>query len=291
MLRTIIANLYRRLPLIRECREIQASLFRIEKSLKAGQLIRFLDFEMPDRPGYQDPRRLFRHHAQVCSQNGEDGIIHEIFRRIGASGRVFAEVGVGDGCENNTAFLVSQGWTGFWIDGCSNFLRALENRADLRGGCLKYLISIATRENVAGLFDRLGVPREFDLLSLDIDQNTYYVWEGLSGFRPRVVVVEYNSAIPSDIDWKGHYHPARTWDGTQNFGASLKAFEMLGRQLGYGLVGCECVGSNAFFVRNDLLSGKFAEPFTAENHYEPPRYWMAHRRCHPPAILDRTPRS
>jgi len=38
----------------------------------------------------------------------------------------------------------------------------------------------------------------------------------------------------------------------------------LGRQFGYSLVGCEFVGSNAFFVRDDLLAGKFAEPFTAE---------------------------
>jgi hypothetical protein len=48
------------------------------------------------------------------------------------------------------------------------------------------------------------------------------------------------------------------------------------------------LGANAFFVRDDLLVGKFAEPFTSENHYEPPRYSMCHRRCHPPTILDRT---
>jgi hypothetical protein len=31
---------------------------------------------------------------------------------------------------------------------------------------------------------------------------------------------------------------------------------------------------NAFFVRDDLTDGKFAEPFTAENHYHPPRYYL-----------------
>jgi len=114
------------------------------------------------------------------------------------------------------------------------------------------------------------------------------VWEGLREFRPRVVVLEYNSAIPPDVDWKVRYDSKRTWNGTQNFGASLKAFEILGRQFGYSLVGCELIGANAFFVRDDLVAGKFAEPFTSENHYEPPRYPMWHRRCFPSSILDRT---
>ena len=164
-----------------------------------------VDFDLRDHPRYGDPRRLLRYQAQVCSQNGEDGIIHEIFRRIGAGTRIFAEVGVGDGSENNTAFLLSQGWTGFWIDGSSAFIRALENREDLRKDCLKYLVAFATRENISALCEQLGVPKEFDLLSLDVDQNTYYVWEALRGFRPRVVVVEYNSAIPPDVDWKTCY--------------------------------------------------------------------------------------
>jgi hypothetical protein len=51
--------------------------------------------------------------------------------------------------------------------------------------------------------------------------------------------------------------------------ANLKAFKILGRQFGYSLVGCELLGANVFFVRDDLLAGRFAEPFTPENLYEP----------------------
>ena len=137
------------------------------------------------------------------------------------------------------------------------------------------------------MFAGLGVPEEFDLLSLDIDQNTYYAWEGLTKYRPRAVVVEYNALLPPDIDWKVHYESNRVWNGTSNFGASLKAFELLGRQLGYELVGCDFIGVNAFFVRSDLVGDSFAAPFTSENHYEPPRYALSHRRGHRTAILDR----
>jgi len=309
MLRKLLANIYHRLPLLREThslvcqlhavnyqldalirehRETRATLLLLENNLKASQMIQLHDFDLRAHQRYAEPKRLLRYQAQVSSQNGEDGVIHEIFRRIGTTTRIFAEVGIGDGYENNTAFLLAQGWTGFWIDADGTFLKALEKREDLSGDCLRHLVALTSRENICQLFGQLGVPVEFDLMSLDIDQNTYYLWEALRSFRPRVVVIEYNAAIPPDIEWKVRYDANRVWDGSQNFGASLKSFEMLGRELGYSLVGCDFGGTNAFFVRDDLLADKFAGPFTAENHYEPARYPMCHRRCHRPAILDRS---
>jgi hypothetical protein len=286
MLKSLLKRWYFRLPIVKELRQIRDATLQL-RSQHTAETIRLLDLELEHHPRYSDPRRLQRYAFQVCSQNGEDGIIHEILRRLGTSNRVFAEVGIGDGSENNTAFLLSQGWTGFWLDGSSSVLKTIEKRPDLRNGCLKARVAFVTRENVAALFSELGVPEEFDLLSLDIDQNTYYAWESLRAYRPRVVVVEYNASLPPDVEWKVHYDADRMWDGSHNFGASLKAFETLGRRLGYGLVGCEFVGSNAFFVRDDLVGDKFAAPFTAENHYEPPRYALLHRRGHAAAILDR----
>jgi len=294
-----LKGIYCRIPGIRELIQISESVHdtrnlirRINDSLrqiKAAEAVRLFDFELERHPRYADPRRLLRYAFPVCSQNGEDGIIREIFRRVGASDRIFAEVGVGDGTQNNTAFLLSQGWKGFWIDGDKTFLKTLEKARGLHDGCLRSAVSFVSRDNIAELFEALGVPKEFDLLSLDIDQNTYYIWEALTGFRPRVVVIEYNASIPPDIEWKVAYDSKRTWDGTHNFGASLKAFELLGRQLGYSLVGCELSGVNAFFVRDDLLADKFAAPFISENHYEPPRYFLMYRTGHPRAILDRAP--
>jgi len=264
-------------------REVRAAT----NNMNTAQVIRLLDFELAGNPRYNDERRLLKYGFQVCSQNAEDGMIHEIFRRIGTTNRVFAEIGISDGTENNTAFLLSRGWKGFWIDGEDTFRRILAARPDLQGDCIKSIVSFVTRENVAELFAELGVPDEFDLLSLDIDQNTYYAWEGLTKYRPRAVVVEYNALLPADVDWKVHYESNRVWNGTSNFGASLKAFELLGRQLGYELVGCDFIGVNAFFVRSDLVADRFAPPFTSENHYEPPRYALSHRRGHRTAILDR----
>jgi len=297
MLRKMLAKIARCSPVYQELLQIRDAVNDMHAdisdihtnigAIRAMEAIRCYDLELEHHPRYREPRRLHCYAFQVNSQNDEDGIIHEIFRRIDTSSRVFAEVGVGDGTENNTAFLLSQGWKGFWIDGSDAFLRTINARRDLQNGCLRSCVSFVEKENIAALFEKLGVPKNFDLLSLDIDQNTFYIWEALREFAPRVVVVEYNATIPPDIDWKVQYVANRLWDGTLNFGASLKAFEKLGSQLGYSLVGCDFTGTNAFFVRNDLVADKFADPFTAENHYEPPRNHYLHRRGHPRAILDR----
>ena len=136
-----------------------------------------------------------------------------------------------------------------------------------------------TAENIEGVIEKLGIPAEIDLLSVDIDRNTYWVWKAIRKIRPRVVVVEYNAQIPPDVVWTAEYRPELTWNRTGYYGASLKAYELLGREMGYSLVGCSLNGVNAFFVNNELCGNHFAEPFTSENHFEPPRYYLSHLRA------------
>ena len=67
---------------------------------------------------------------------------------------------------------------------------------------------------------------------------------------------------------------SHVWDEVDyRVGASLKALETLLSSRGYSLVDCSPAGVNAFFVRTDLAKGKFAEPFTAENHFHPWRFF------------------
>jgi hypothetical protein len=240
------------------------------------------------QPRYSDPRRLHRFEHQVFSQNGEDGVISEIFRRIGTTDRFFVEIGVGDGLENCTAYFLSQGWNGRWVDGDGSAIDKINKSfwQPLAKGDLVVRQALVNAENIAGILADLKVPTEFDLLSLDIDRNTYFVWQALKHFRPRVVVIEYNSTYPPAVDWKVEYDPNLVYNCTSYMGANLKAYERLGAELGYALVGCELSGINAFFVRRDLCGDKFAEPFTAENHFEPPRYFLLRRDGHPRCFTD-----
>src|SRR5437868_2912005 len=68
------------------------------------------------KPRNADPRRLLRYGFKTYSQNDEDGIIQEIFRRIGAGNRSFVEFGVQNGLECNTVKLLVEGWRGLWIE-------------------------------------------------------------------------------------------------------------------------------------------------------------------------------
>jgi hypothetical protein len=282
-----LRKIYARLPVIKELQQLHATV----NTAKVALVNDFLENHLNRLPRYADRRKLNHYEHQVFSQNGEDGILAEIFRRIGAGNRFFVEFGVGEGLENNTAYLLTQNWRGCWMEADARSADAIQMRfkQPLSEGKLKFRRTFITRENIASLFSELQVPVEFDLLSLDIDRNTYHIWKALGQFKPRVVAIEYNATFPPEAEWIAEYEPERAWNNTMYFGASLKSYERLGAALGYALVGCDLSGTNAFFVRNTERLELFAEPFTAENHYEPPRYWAAQRGAHARCFDDRVP--
>lgn len=222
-----------------------------------------------------DPKDLVLSGYRGYSQNDEDGIIEEIFRRIGIARSEFVEFGCGDGSENNTLYLALAGWHGVWLDGdAANVTAALALRdaAELNDR-LRIAKSLVTAENCNQTLTAAGASAEPDLLSVDIDGNDFWVWSALEAVNSRVVVVEYNATFRPPHKVVQRYDPARRWNGSSYFGASLKALEELGTSKGYVLVGTGDPGINAFFVRRDLLApGLFSEPFTAERHWRPANY-------------------
>ncbi|MES2764665.1 MAG: hypothetical protein V4642_02275 [Bacteroidota bacterium] len=243
----------------------------------------YLDQHLFKNEKYQDPKKLNKYEFQVYSQNGEDGIIEEIFKRIGTTNKFFIEFGVDNGLENNTAYLLLKDWSGLWIDGNPNFISTIREKYGFLIDQKKLFVKNAfiNAENIESLFKEAGAPQEFDLISIDIDQNDYWVWKGITNYNPRVVVIEYNALIRPNTKFVVEYDAAKMWNQSMFHNASLQSLEILGKEKGYSLVGCNFVGANAFFVRNDLLKDLFAEPFTAENHYEPPRYYLTRQIGHP----------
>jgi hypothetical protein len=227
-------------------------------------------------PRYQDPRSLIPRGFKVYSQNDEDGILEALFERIGVTNRRFVEVGVGNGLENNTAYLLHKGWSGAWLDADPDGAAYIEREFAglIRTGRLTFRREFVRAERLDALLVDLGVPAEFDLLSLDIDGNEWWVWKHLTRFHPRVIVVEYNAGLGPSLPWVMPYDPEFRNSGTRAHGASLKGFEVLAAQKGYRLVGCNWVGVNAFFVRSDLAGEHFPPDTTAEYHYEPPRLYF-----------------
>ena len=222
----------------------------------------------------RDPKRLLAYGFKGYSQNDEDGILQEIFRRINATRRAFVELGAGSGAENNTLYLLFSGWRGLWIECDASLVSSISNAlaAYIESGQLVVLQEFADMNNIDSIIRGAGFDGEIDLLSIDIDGNDYWVWKKIAAVKPRVVTIEYNATFRPPVSVVMDYRKEYRWDATNYFGASLKALEGLGRQKGYALVGCCLAGINAFFVRQDLVQDRFCSPFTAENHYEPPRY-------------------
>jgi len=193
---------------------------------------------------------LRSHERGVHSQGGEDGVLARIFECIRPTNRRFVEFGAWDGRHlSNTALLrLEHGWTGLLMDGDPERVVPLVRR------------EIVTAENVEALFAKYGVPRGFDLLSIDIDGNEYWVWEAIRAWRPRVVVIEYNVFFSTDVSKTMPYDPEHCWDKTMFHGASLEALRRLGRRKGYSLVHTDSYAPNAFFVDDAELPEAFVDP-------------------------------
>ena len=224
----------------------------------------------------RDAKRLEPFGFKVYSQNDEDGIIQEIFNRLGIRQGRFCEIGVENGLECNSLFLVHKGWRGWWIEGDQNQREHIEQKFGslLTSGRLRLLVDIVTAENINLHFAKCELDRgELDFLSIDIDGNDIYLLEAINSY-PKVICIEYNAKFPPPISKKPVYNPDHRWTGTDYMGASLVAIDEIACKKDYTLVATNITGVNAFFVRNDLVKDLFCSNNSTDYLYNPPRYWL-----------------
>ena len=102
------------------------------------------------RQRMRNPKALEPYGYKVYSQNDEDGIIHEIFRRIGTKNKTFIEFGVQNGLESNCHLLLFYGWKGLWIEGSSDFCNEIEIkfRPVIQNGQLQIINAFVTKDNI-----------------------------------------------------------------------------------------------------------------------------------------------
>jgi len=190
------------------------------------------------------------HEEKTFSQNGEDGILRYMFSNIGTTDKFYVEFGVQDGKQRNTRLLAEKyAWAGLLMDGGPG-----NKKINLQS-------EFVTSANIRHLFRKYHVPKEFDLLSIDVDSCDLWIWRQLCGFnnthgapwRPRVVITEFNR----NYDLYEYYtfpdDPSTFWQGDELFGASLSALYLAGLQMDYGLVYVDHNRVNAFFLRRDIL--------------------------------------
>jgi hypothetical protein len=252
---------------------------RHDEFVRLRQQVRYLALAQLLARASNDERDLTLFEMSVFSQNGEDGVLQEIFQRIAASTRFFVEIGSSVNESNCLLLADAFGWRGFILEADDGEYRGLSTKY-ANSASVRVVQALVQPENVDRLLANGGVPAEFDLLSIDVDGNDYWIWHDLEDFRPRVVVIEYNSSLPSHRNLVQTFDPASQPNLTDTFGASLKALCRLARRKGYGLVHADLSGTNAFFVREDIRGDLF--PKESEVRRRATNFFLYGIR-HPPA--------
>jgi hypothetical protein len=194
------------------------------------------------------PAWLLQHRKDIYSQTGEDGILDKIFDVIPPASRPWCvEFGAWDGLHlTNTRHLIqSRGFSAVLIEADQRRFRSLRrNYADCANvTTLNARVGFTPSDSLDRILESTPVPKEFDLLSVDIDGNDYHAWKAVTQYRPRVVVIEFNPTIPDPV------HFVQPADIAINQGASLLALVEMAKEKGYELI---CVlPFNAFFVRQE----------------------------------------
>ena len=194
---------------------------------------------------------FYRDYARnIYSQNGEDGIIQEVFDRLNITEGYLCEFGGADGISLSNTYNLFKNNSNFkavLIEGDEEDYLRMENNLsgfewvktinklvspdpDSESSLNKILTKIPelTQEN-------------FKFLSIDVDGLDYEIWKNFTAFKPSVVLIEVNSAYPPEKE----VYPC---DPT---GASAGIMVKLAKGKGYELV---CHTGNLLFVDEVLFS-------------------------------------
>ena len=140
---------------------------------------------------------------KINSQHEEDGIIEEIFSRIGINRPNFIEIGADMASfENNSAALAMRGCKGVWVDMNEPKIHADKSK-------LKCISMKVTPKNIGKLLEESNkflMPEQCNLLSLDIDSNDYYILSEITKLQkfevPKSIFPVKEAHLHSDMNWK-----------------------------------------------------------------------------------------
>lgn len=194
----------------------------------------------------------FKYAKNIFTQNGDDGIIEKLLKDLKITTGVVVEFGAWDGIYLSNVYNLwrYKNFKALLIEGDSNkaneMLKLSEKFDNVE--CMNCFVS-PDRSNEYCL-DNLLKQSSFNinndnlvLISIDVDSCDYHIFESLTEFSPKIIVIE-TKTFPSGNDINLEYHHFGQ-------GCSIRSVTNLAESKGYKLV---CHNGNAFFVRNDLVS-------------------------------------
>lgn len=146
------------------------------------------------------------------------------------------EVGAsGGGSGNYTYDLLCAGWKTLWIE----FDAAKYNNFANSG--LANLVSLLrkiTPDNIVQSLNEAGISKDFGCMVLDIDGYDYFVLRAMlkGGYRPSVLMCEFNEKIPHPIKFTVQYEKDYVWHVDHLWGMSIALLEEVAKEYQYDMV-------------------------------------------------------
>jgi hypothetical protein len=230
------------------------------------------------------------------SNAGEYEHLDRLLSALGTQAGYVVDIAAGNGFSQSSTlgFFRREGWSGLAVEmDPDRFSKLAFIYAKFPNARLAR--NRVTPLNVKSLLDSYEVPKDFDLLNLDIDSYDLYVIEEMlkAKYRPKVISMEINEKIPPPIYFTVDYHDAHYWQVDHFFGCSIEAAASIVRPFGYILQ--SLVYNNAMFIRTDVANGRF-EDMSVKDAYDngyrnkSDRKTLFHYNADVDCLLDYTPK-
>lgn len=191
----------------------------------------------------QDNDWLREHSKQIHSQFGEEGILEKALELIGVEKGWCVEFGAWDGkLLSNTYHFIQNGYSAVLIEGSEQRYDVLKRNFKEYQSVIPVnaFVGFERNDNLDTILEKTPIPEDFDLLSIDIDGNDYHVWDAMTKYRPKLVIIEYNPTIPNEIE----FVQEKNFSVSQ--GSSARSMNELAKSKGYELISTTV--TNAIFV-------------------------------------------
>ena len=216
--------------------------------------------------GIEHPKKLLKPFIKDYSYSlfNEQQIIQDYINKIDGIKTWAVDIAAGDGVNySNTYSLFKSSWAGLAIEYSSSEFAQMANAYKGFSGVNISRCKV-TPDNVIGLLKSNTIPKDFGLLSLDIDSYDYFVLEQLlKQFRPTIMCIEVNEIFPPPIKFSVKWHPDYCYQGGQLYGQSLSKLHSLAIQHKYSLA--ELHYNNAIYIPEEL---GICDPLTPEEAYK-----------------------
>lgn len=189
---------------------------------------------------------LLDHANNEFSQNGEDGVIQKILDLIPDKNNWCVEFGAWDGIylSNVKSLIEQRDYSAVLIEGSKKRYEVLKNNyVDYKDVYpINSYVGFSSADCLDVVLSEIEIPCDFDFLSIDVDGNDYHIWDAINQYSPKVICIEFNPTIPTEVEF------VQIADPSVNQGSSLLSLVKLGKAKGYELV--SVLPWNVIFVKS-----------------------------------------